>query len=105
MKIFYSLFMKNNGPHISLTALLLAVLGQTWATHTASTADSFTVEALMPPYAVKNEDSYLCTSVKLPTEPLKLTATEAVAKQEVVHHILVFGAAPLCEALEAVRKK
>ncbi|GAX81472.1 hypothetical protein CEUSTIGMA_g8901.t1 [Chlamydomonas eustigma] len=37
------------------------------------------------------EDTYVCTTVKLPSQPLKLVGVEPQASMDVVHHILLFG--------------
>lgn len=51
------------------------------------------IEALMPEHHTDHEEAYLCTSVLLPDEPLKLVGVEPLSKQEVVHHMLMFGEA------------
>lgn len=53
------------------------------------------VTARMSEYKVEHEDAYLCTAVPLPDEPMKLIGIEPLAKQEVAHHMLLFGA-PAC---------
>lgn len=55
--------------------------------------DNGTIEmdALMPPYATKSKDEYLCTSVQLPERPMKLVGVQSLAEATVVHHILLFG--------------
>ena len=45
----------------------------------------------MPEYQTDHAEMYLCTSVLLPDEPLKLIGVEPLSKQEVVHHMLLFG--------------
>jgi len=56
------------------------------------------IEARMPDYKVDYVDAYLCTAVPLPDEPLKVVGIEPLAKQEIAHHMLLFGApyAPRC---------
>lgn len=39
------------------------------------------------------EDAYICTTLPLPQQPMKLVGVEPLARQEVVHHILLFGGA------------
>ena len=52
----------------------------------------------MPEYQTDHAEMYLCTSVLLPDEPLKLIGVEPLSKQEVVHHMLLFGKFPtLCK--------
>jgi hypothetical protein len=51
------------------------------------------IEARMGQFKVDHEDAYLCTAVPLPDEPLKLVGIEPLAKQEIVHHMLLFGEA------------
>ena len=41
------------------------------------------------------EDAYYCTVLPLPPAPMKLVGVEPLARQEVVHHILLFGARAL----------
>lgn len=45
----------------------------------------------MPPLEVDYNDAYLCTPMKLPSKPMKLTSIEPRADQKVVHHMLLFG--------------
>ena len=40
----------------------------------------------------EEEDAYYCTTLPLPATPMKLVGVEPLARQEVVHHILLFGA-------------
>ncbi len=75
--------------HLLILLLLLAVPGQG-----GEQDANVTIEALMPPFPTDKEDAYLCTSLPLPNNPLKLTAVEALARQEIVHHILLFGELP-----------
>lgn len=37
------------------------------------------------------EDAYYCTVLPLPAAPMKLVGVEPLARQEIVHHILLFG--------------
>jgi hypothetical protein len=48
----------------------------------------------MPDFPVEHEEAYLCTAVPLPEIPLKLVGIEPLSTQEVVHHMLLFGASP-----------
>ena len=43
-------------------------------------------------YKVTTIDEYVCTTVRLPAKPHKLIGVIPMASQEVVHHILLFGA-------------
>jgi hypothetical protein len=52
------------------------------------------IEARMGDFKVDYEDAYLCTAVPLPDEPLKLVGIEPLAKQEIAHHMLLFGEQP-----------
>ena len=54
----------------------------------------FAVEARLPPFQSNEEDAYLCTSVQLPDESLKLVGVDPLSRKEVVHHMLLFGAPP-----------
>lgn len=49
------------------------------------------ITARMSEYKVSHEDAYLCTAVQLPDEPMKLIGIEPLAKQEIAHHMLLFG--------------
>ena len=49
------------------------------------------IDTLMPEYQTDHAEMYLCTSVLLPDEPLKLVGVEPLSKEEVVHHMLLFG--------------
>jgi len=69
---------------LSALALLLCA-----ACTAASTTE---VEIVVPDTAVvKGQDAYICTTVELPQKPYKLVGVQPLAKQEVVHHILLFG--------------
>lgn len=57
----------------------------------ASGSDVQYIEARMPEFQVLKEDAYLCTAITLPDEPLKLVGVEPLAKQEIAHHLLLFG--------------
>lgn len=61
------------------------------ASHGSSEVSTVHIEALMPEYHTEHEEAYLCTSVLLPDDPLKLVGVEPLSKQEVVHHMLLFG--------------
>lgn len=37
------------------------------------------------------EDTYVCTTVRLPDQPMKLVGVVPQASMDVVHHILLFG--------------
>lgn len=57
----------------------------------ASGEDVQYIETRMPEFQVTKEDAYLCTAIALPDEPLKLVGVEPLAKQEIAHHLLLFG--------------
>lgn len=77
---------------LRLLALLLTAASAAGGGGAARNATQrVSLEAQMPPYATRAGDAYLCTSLQLPAEPLKLVGVEALADPEVVHHILVFG--------------
>ena len=59
-----------------------------------SSSSAVHIEALMPEHHTDHEEAYLCTSVTLPDQPLQLVGVEPLSKQEVVHHMLLFGAVP-----------
>ena len=79
-----------------LLALLLGVVlaqqQQGGVAHAASEPRDLVFNITVPDFDVKGEDSYVCTTVKLPDRSMKLVGVEALARQEVVHHILLFGA-------------
>lgn len=52
------------------------------------------IEIRMPSYDVDKEDAYLCTSLQLPSDPMKLIAVEPISDQDTVHHMLLFGSFP-----------
>jgi hypothetical protein len=72
-------------PKYLAAALLLACVA-------AALGDSIDVELRMPAgVPVSGEDAYVCTTVQLPDRPYKLTGVEPLARQETVHHMLLFG--------------
>lgn len=74
-----------------VSLLLLAWLGLTAAASPPTTLDITVPESTK----VEGEDSYICITKPLPDKPLKLVGVEPMARQEVVHHILLFGACVL----------
>lgn len=69
---------------LAAVALLLAAA--------AVAGDNSSFEITIPDgYKVKGLDAYVCTTLELPNKPAKLVGVEPLAKQEVVHHILLFG--------------
>lgn len=80
------------------TASLLLLLGLWAAAAAPSTLDITVPESVK----VEGEDSYICITKPLPDKPLKLVGVEPMAKQEVVHHILLFGEQLVAWALCAV---
>ncbi|CAD7700757.1 unnamed protein product, partial [Ostreobium quekettii] len=50
------------------------------------------LDILMPPHKTTREDTYLCTSVRVPgTRGYKLTAVEPHTEMKIAHHMLLFG--------------
>lgn len=82
---------------VSMASVLrcaVVVLGMALASAAAPGADDPNVqyiEARMPDFKVDYVDAYLCTAVPLPDEPLKVVGIEPLAKQEIAHHMLLFG--------------
>ncbi len=79
---------------ISLSALILGSLyaeAASTKSHGGSSSKITHIETLVPEYHTDHAEMYLCTSVLLPDEPLKLVGVEPLSKQEVVHHMLLFG--------------
>lgn len=67
-------------------ALLLTVLGDSWCQSNVS------INAFVPAeHEVIGEDQYVCFRVDLPTESLKIVGVDPLSKQDVVHHMLLFG--------------
>lgn len=54
-----------------------------------ATTKEFTIQ--LPDWKTTEEDEYLCTAFRLPEEPHKLIGVTPLAKQSVVHHILLYG--------------
>ena len=62
------------------------------ATDPVSSNDDVRQEIRIP-LGVKltREDTYVCTTVRLPSQPMKLVGVIPQASMDVVHHILLFG--------------
>lgn len=71
-------------------SIVLCVLAALACVATAASGD-ISIDITVPEYKVKGEDAYICTTLPLPKKPYKLVGVEPLAKQEVVHHILLFG--------------
>lgn len=85
---------------LGLVFLLWAALGGL-ASDTARAADparpnpdqdDLTIPLVFPEHAVEEPDAYLCTAVPLPDRPLKLVGVTPTSDEEIVHHMLLFGA-------------
>ena len=78
-----------------LAAVVLAVVaraaGAGGPAAGATPSGAFALDARLPPFPTREPDEYLCTSLELPGRALKLTGVEALAKKEIVHHILLYG--------------
>lgn len=72
---------------LAVSVLLVACIGLTAAASAPTTLDITVPESTK----VSGEDSYICITKPLPDKPLKLVGVEPMARQEVVHHILLFG--------------
>jgi hypothetical protein len=73
----------------------LAGLLLVWVLSAAAAAAPTTLDITVPESVkVQGEDSYICITKQLPDKPLKLVGVEPLARQEVVHHILLFGEWP-----------
>ena len=69
-----------------VTLLLLISVG------TSACQTGVYVEALVPTdYEVVGEDQYVCFRVELPPQSLKIVGVDPLSKQDVVHHMLLFG--------------
>lgn len=73
----------------ALCALLVALAA-------LARAEKLAFDILVPPFPVKGNDAYICTTVPFPERPYKLTGVEPIAEQNVVHHILLFGEVGEC---------
>lgn len=80
------------------TALLLLLqLAQlapaAWAAP-APTTSRFNITMPRDAVTTDEKDAYICTTLALPAKAQKLVGVEPLARQEVVHHILLFGEQP-----------
>ena len=57
---------------------------------TASESAVSDLQVLIPEYQAQGE-VYLCTRVSLPDAPQRLISVQPLSKQEVVHHMLLYG--------------
>ncbi|KAI8471286.1 MAG: PHM/PNGase F domain-containing protein [Monoraphidium minutum] len=71
--------------------LLLQVLGAWQVALAASAPLLFNITIPESASDFGEEDAYICTTLPLPPQPMKLVGVEPLAEQEVVHHILLFG--------------
>jgi hypothetical protein len=51
------------------------------------------LEFTMPGVTTSAHDEYWCLNIELPAEPLNLVAIDPLARQGVVHHMLIYGCA------------
>eukprot|EP00198_Chlamydomonas_reinhardtii_P008225 XP_001697562.1 peptidylglycine alpha-amidating monooxygenase [Chlamydomonas reinhardtii] len=72
-----------------LVAVALAL--QAYAQLPVVVSHSIEVNITVPPFKVDQDDAYICVSALLPPHPHKLVGIIPHAKQEVVHHILLYG--------------
>jgi hypothetical protein len=77
----------------TLVLLLLVAAGPQRPASAKPAPDALKFNITMPKGAqtTNEEDAYVCTTLPLPPQPMKLVGVEPLAKQEVVHHILLFG--------------
>lgn len=81
---------------VCLLALLGAASGQDAISAPSPTFDDTptSLDALLPEAALPGDDkpdSYLCTSIKLPTDTLQLTAFEALAPSTSTTSMMLYG--------------
>lgn len=69
---------------------LAAILAVQWPSQGAVQELTSTVEVLIPEFKTDGE-AYLCTRVPLPDSPQRLIGVQPLSKQEVVHHMLLYG--------------
>ena len=82
-------------PSVLAVLLLLAGLARAQGAEGNATAASrglITLDVRLPEFPTQEEDEYLCTSVALPDQPVRLTSVESLSDMAVVHHMLLFGA-------------
>ena len=72
------------------TASVLAVLLVPQLLEAASQPSADTVDVTVPEHQADGE-VYLCTRVPLPDNSQRLVGVEPLSKQEVVHHMLLYG--------------
>lgn len=70
---------------LAILAICLPSLSQA-----ATEATVRTVEVLVPEHPAEGE-VYLCTRVPLPATSQRLVGIEPLSKEEVVHHMLLYG--------------
>ena len=75
------------GPVLCQLALAFVLLT---ACQAAPDSSAGSVEVLIPEHEAEGE-VYLCTKVPLPDQSLRLVGVEPLSKQEVVHHMLLYG--------------
>lgn len=68
---------------LAACCLLAGALGQ---------AHLVSFDMRVPDFDVTDRDAYVCVASQLPPKPHKLVGVVPRAQQEVVHHILLFGA-------------
>ena len=74
------------------SALLAFISTGDAAVDPATVADDVKQEIRIPHgVTLTKEDTYVCTTVKLPSQPMKLVGVIPQASMDVVHHILLFG--------------
>jgi peptidylamidoglycolate lyase len=72
-------------------AVLLLLYGFVSVAIAASAPVIFNITIPKSASGFEEEDAYICTTLPLPAQPMKLVGVEPIAKQEIVHHILLFG--------------
>lgn len=72
------------------TAAVILVLATLHALQAAPEDSQKSVEVHIPEHPAEGE-VYLCTQVPLPNVPQRLVAIEPLSKQDVVHHMILYG--------------
>ncbi|KAK9800913.1 hypothetical protein WJX73_010392 [Symbiochloris irregularis] len=80
---------------------LLVVLATLHALQAAPEDSQKSVEVHIPEHPAEGE-IYLCTRVPLPNVPQRLVAIEPLSKQDVVHHMILYGCATTAGSSEPV---
>lgn len=78
---------------VAMAGLAAALVWALGASAVASSSNAhLQLDIAMPEHAVDGDDAYLCTTAALPADARSVVSIAPNADQEVVHHMLLFGA-------------